>query len=115
MTEETPQQWLDRYAGLCGYVEPRLLGEDRYVAIAPKIFTYAIIIGHVGDENSVDDRWCYTSPVAAHLALAVWDGEGEPQGWSRHPASGRRVSVTGDEIGDDGQRVGAVGVVYVAR
>ena len=28
--------------------------------------------------------------MAAVVALALWDGTGEPEGWMRHPTSGRR-------------------------
>jgi len=34
--------------------------------------------------------WQYQSRDAALVALAAWDGEGEPEGWYRHPATGRR-------------------------
>jgi hypothetical protein len=39
------------------------------------------------------DRWCFSSIWNAMEALAEWslrDGEGEPQGWHRHPDTGRR-------------------------
>jgi hypothetical protein len=31
-----------------------------------------------------------TVPPAAVAALIAWDGKGEPEGWFRHPMSGRR-------------------------
>lgn len=35
------------------------------------------------------DEWCYETSAAALNALDAWDGEGEPEGWNRHPATGR--------------------------
>lgn len=32
----------------------------------------------------------YPAHAVARAALDRWDGRGEPQGWHRHPASGRR-------------------------
>lgn len=37
-----------------------------------------------------EDVWCYPSVPAAIAAMEAWDGEGEPTGWHRHPATGRR-------------------------
>lgn len=49
-----------------------------------------ITIGQVG-ALYYEDCWCYGSVKAAVKAAEVWDGEGDPpDGWHRHPASGRR-------------------------
>jgi len=37
-----------------------------------------------------DDCWDYPSLTAAIKAMERWDGQGEPDGWTRHPTSGRR-------------------------
>jgi len=37
-----------------------------------------------------EDCWCYDDREKAISALDAWNGEGEPAGWIRHPASGRR-------------------------
>lgn len=48
----------------------------------------------IGDPCSpfFDDVWCYQAPQTelAWRAALGWDGEGEPEGWYRHPESGRR-------------------------
>jgi len=48
----------------------------------------------IGDPSSshFDDVWCYQAPQAdlAWRAALGWDGEGEPEGWYRHPETGRR-------------------------
>jgi hypothetical protein len=73
-----------------GYQEPRPLGDGRYACLFQFMFTWGIIVGRIGDEHSYDDRWCYHHREAAARALADWSGEGEPQGWHRHPSTGRR-------------------------
>lgn len=44
------------------------------------------------DHMNYSDGWCYTSPELAIAAAQAWTGEEdtEPQGWFRHPLSGRR-------------------------
>lgn len=48
-----------------------------------------ILMPHA-DSFDVIDGWCYETLLGAVIALAAWDGEGEPAGWMRHPMSGRR-------------------------
>ena len=97
----------------CGYRDVRPIGPGRYVAIMPLAFTAAIITGRIGDMCGLDDRWCYHDYRSARAALEAWDGEGEPAGWHRHPASGRRVSEAPDERDENGHMVGAIGVQYI--
>ncbi|MEW6306768.1 MAG: hypothetical protein AB1705_25150 [Verrucomicrobiota bacterium] len=42
------------------------------------------------DEMCFLDCWCYETLQDAVIALNRWDLRGEPAGWIRHPASGRR-------------------------
>lgn len=108
--------WVQEMAAGNGYLGARVLpGGERWAAVAPFMFTSAVIVGEVGNAWEYADRWCYATRVSAALALAAWDGEGEPVGWHRHPATGRRVSLDPDEINGEGKRVGAVGVLYVRR
>lgn len=75
------------------------------VWVVPLMFTSAVIVGPVG-EHYYDDRWCYGGPTAALDALdaaRAWGGPwagGEPEGWHRHPGTGRRR-----EDGDPGREV----------
>jgi hypothetical protein len=57
-------------------------------AIMKLMFTFAIL--HNISYYSYDDRWCYQSYEEAKKALINWNGEGEPDGWHRHPSTGRR-------------------------
>lgn len=93
-----------RYLHSQGYRNPTFFHDDdpRWVAVAPFAYTHAII---VGDQATYDlgyeDRWCYQTYEEARIGLVSWmrvDGAGEPQGWHRHPATGRRRNVeTGEE------------------
>lgn len=74
-----------------GYRDPKPIRDGSwYACIAPFLFTHAIIIGRMRDTGMYEDRWCYESYAKAKEALDAWDGEGEPDGWHRHPTSGRR-------------------------
>jgi hypothetical protein len=68
--------------------------DGRVACVARFIYTSAILdsVSRMGHEN----RWCYHTRADAQRALAQWDGTGEPQGWFRHPDSGRRVNEQGD-------------------
>ncbi len=73
-----------------GYSDPKPIAGRRIAFIMPLMFTHAIIVARIGDEYSYDDRWCYHAYASAKAALDAWDGVGEPIGWHRHPATGRR-------------------------
>jgi len=79
-----------------GYVAPVIMGEHRpgeWAACYGFIYTCAIVTGRVNDRTGYDQRWCYSTPNDALVALVRWavnSFEGEPEGWHRHPASGRR-------------------------
>lgn len=67
------------------------------VRVLPMIFTNRVTIGAVDDAYGYDDGWCYNSHEAALAAAEAWDPrtQKEPEGWHRHPRSGRR-RVDGD-------------------
>jgi hypothetical protein len=112
--ERSPQAFLQELAQLNDYTDAKLVRDaTRYAAITRKMFTHAIITGRIGDYWGLGDCWCYPSYAAARSALAAWDGEGEPEGWLRHPGPGRRVSQSADERDEQGRKVGAPGVRYV--
>lgn len=74
----------------CNIISPRDLGDGRWAGVIGYLFTHAIVVGKIGDLNSYDDRWCYHDSDSAKAALEAWDGSGEPEGWHRHPLTGRR-------------------------
>lgn len=84
-------QWLKDNDPNYSLVVP--IGNGRWAGIFQFMFTGAIIVGQIGDKNCYDDRWCYHDTSAARKGLENWIEqrcEGEPQGWHRHPLSGRR-------------------------
>lgn len=94
-TDGTASRYLAR-------VIPRREGEERtrYVGIMPLMYTHAIIWGYTDTPNWFEDRWCYSDQGAALLEATRWDpnSQDEPEGWHRHPASGRRRDKeTGEE------------------
>jgi hypothetical protein len=73
------------------YFDPKEFPDGRVACLMGLLYTCAIIVlSEKNCEHSYDDRWCYCSPEKAKLALAAWDGMGEPTGWHRHPTTGRR-------------------------
>ncbi len=78
-----------------GYTNITVLENGRQAAIAPFIFTHAIVCDF--DVFGYGDRWCYYTKREAVQALAAWNGKGDPEGWHRHPKSGRRRDEDGIE------------------
>jgi len=73
-----------------GYTDYRQFASGRDACITRLGFNYAILANLTA--SGYGDRWCFQTYVAAWHALEAWNGtdETEPQGWHRHPASGRR-------------------------
>jgi hypothetical protein len=85
-------RWQD-YPEWCGYSEIREMPNGRYACLAPYAFTTAILVGRQGDVHTFEDRWCYHGRAVALAALDAWHAAGfagEPLGWHRQPATGRR-------------------------
>ena len=70
------------------------IGNDEYICAKPLMFHWTVIKGSVYDRTGYIDRWCFATRELAHNAVADWpvpSPEGyEPEGWHRHPCSGRR-------------------------
>lgn len=68
--------------------------------VMPMLYTVAITCAPLENFDftwfAYSDRWCYKSHKAALAAFEDWDpttyvfGVSEPQGWHRHPPTGRR-------------------------
>jgi hypothetical protein len=83
--------WAARQAG-ADYLSVRELGDGRAVYLCDMLLgNLRLAIGEVGD-CGYRDVWCYQAEQtqAAWCAALGWDGEGEPEGWYRHPTTGRR-------------------------
>jgi hypothetical protein len=89
--------WVARLCTANLYTHPKIFADGRYACVAPFLFTHAILLGRIGEESSYEDRWCYGTAEKAIQAIEAWDGTGEPNGWHRHPLTGRRRSQDGVE------------------
>jgi hypothetical protein len=85
---EAPGDALQSWAVSQGYADARVLRDGRLV-IVERLFGHAALLW-VGTLQAHEDAWCYATCREAVAAAHTWDGTGEPQGWVRHPASGRR-------------------------
>lgn len=61
-----------------GYIALRLMPDGTVAGINPFIYTYGLCTKL--DFCGYYARWCYKHPIEAMLALAEWDGEGDPPG-----------------------------------
>ena len=76
-------------------IELRDLEDGTYLMAKPLLFHWTLIRGVVGDMiNEYFDRWCYYTEEQAKQALRDFPDDPpfgyEPEGWHRHPTSGRR-------------------------
>jgi hypothetical protein len=90
----------EEFEGLGGdtYSFLKVLPDGEVAWCARLMFTTAILYGW--REAGYADRWCYETLADARRALMEWEGAPgtEPDGWHRHPSSGRRRDLaTGKE------------------
>jgi hypothetical protein len=90
MKDQTREQRI-LASGMGLYTDYVELESGTNACIGELMFTYAILADL--HEYGYEDRWCYKTYAAAKTALDEWKasgGRGEPQGWHRHPNTGRR-------------------------
>lgn len=70
------------------YPDFRQLPDGRFIGVMRLLFhwTMHVDIHPVGYE----DRYCFETYELAKAAFDDWDGTGDPEGWHRHPMTGRR-------------------------
>lgn len=72
----------------------RDLGDGTWLMVTPLLFHWSLTRGDFDDPVGYFDRWCYSdrsSVLAAFDAFPVNPPDDhEPQGWHRHPPTGRR-------------------------
>jgi hypothetical protein len=69
----------------------RLLPDGRILEVFRLIYTWRLTVTHPRDDGICwEDAWCYPTLPAIAAAFFAWNGEGEPDGWIRHPVTGRR-------------------------
>lgn len=75
------------------YLWIRQLDDGRGLFLLPLAYGGARLgIGDFEERIELDDVWDYRAADndAAWRAVLGWDGAGEPEGWYRHPGTGRR-------------------------
>lgn len=81
---------------VASYVHRRILPDGRLCAVRRLMFHWTMLVDI--DPVGYNDRYCYQTMDGAITALDNWDGTGDPEGWHRHPKSGRRRNLaTGEE------------------
>lgn len=104
----TADQFMEWLAQECGYIAPMQMSQGKWVGLRKKMFTWSIDRGQMFDMNGVEDCWCYHSLAEAVHYYLPWQGAGavgEPEGWHRHPGTGRRVAGPEGAIDENGKRI----------
>lgn len=81
---DSPPNDVCRANGYIGWADSAVEGIHAYVV--PMIFNHRVVIGSA---TGIADAFCYADAVKAIVALKAWDGLSEPDGWIKHPATGR--------------------------
>lgn len=88
--EGLPDEVVPQYLALRRLPDGRIIGVHRLLYH----WTLHVDIG----EFCYAERYCYQTVESALQAFNEWDGKGDPEGWHRHPTSGRRRDpATGKE------------------
>lgn len=88
----TPKFWED-----LGYEFPRQLPNGQWIGVFRFIFTYGLVVGL--DRLGYQKRYCYHVYNDALVAVANWDGEGDPPGnWIVEKPSGRAGPGNSSEL-----------------
>lgn len=78
------------------YLHKRELGDGRTLYLEPMLPGHlSLCLAH--DKWNLE-RWCYHDHDAAWRAVLGWNGKGDPEGWYRHPLSGRRRHESDPEL-----------------
>lgn len=77
-----------RERGAIGMVD---LPDGRFLDLVPLTRgIYRVCLGQPDHDGVYADEWHYQGHFEADVCMCAWDGIGEPGGWFRHPATGRR-------------------------
>jgi hypothetical protein len=70
------------------YTKLKVLPDGRVCGVHRLLYHWTM---HVAiDWVGYRERYCYATREGAEAALDTWDGRGDPEGWHRHPETGRR-------------------------
>jgi hypothetical protein len=74
------------------YIDLRKLPDGRYIGTLRLMFHWTMHIDI--DYAGYADRYCFATYELAKKAFDEWSGQGDPEGWHRHPTTGRRKDLT---------------------
>lgn len=99
MTEEQVRLYTySREPDLGEWLAAKSVSDTKHLWVYPLLFGAArLCIGDRIHNGVLDDEWRYETVQEAIAAMNQWDGVGEPEGWLRHPSSGRR-RMNGDPM-----------------
>jgi hypothetical protein len=88
---------MESLGGQFGAEAFREVGDGRGLWVYRMFYTFKLVIGPIGS-GGYDDHWCYKDRQNAVTAFFLWNPleTAEPEGWVRHPPSGRRRFPDGD-------------------
>lgn len=68
----------------------RTLPDGRILELWRYIFNIRLTVSQPESHGLFyEDAWCFKDAALAATALEQWSGEGEPDGWIKHPTTGR--------------------------
>jgi hypothetical protein len=77
---------------------PKVLADGRTLWAYRTLFGGRVCVSRTPTVDTFEDLWCYNGGLGGLTgdprarcvaALLAWDGTGEPEGWNKHPATGR--------------------------
>ncbi|MBY3151093.1 hypothetical protein HFO56_01540 [Rhizobium laguerreae] len=74
------------------YIDLKQLPDGRYIGTVRLLYHWTMHIDI--DDVGYADRYCFATYELAKKAFDEWSGVGDPEGWHRHPTSGRRKDLT---------------------
>lgn len=96
MTDEEIKEftrWLTAANGADCQIALCMPANGKWYGYKRLLFHWTIVSGDIGNKDEIEDRWCYATSDRVMLAFTEWAArkfEGEPEGWHRHPKTGRR-------------------------
>lgn len=67
-----------------GALDAKLLSDGRRCVLYRTIFGARFLIGPADDDFGGDEEYMFDDMKKAIVAIAIWDGYGEPPYWNRH-------------------------------
>lgn len=75
-------------------VYARVIAHDTVLLAKPLLFHWTVLVSDLDNPLQYHDRWCFKDSTLAVAAVRNWPFDPpagyEPQGWHKHPPSGRR-------------------------